>query len=236
MKGIPQELRQTIGIDSNAILYHGTTASFTRFSDEYLQSLGFHFGCCEQAEYFAKRPPGGRIISARVTAQNLVDLRGSDCGWLRSKQTEICLMGAGTICIKEASELLDGGDLSAASYRDIESEEERRALNRKIMALLGAKGYDGVLYSNHWEPFDGKKRTAYIVFHADQIVPIKSVQITPFAAHLYQARLQFRHISERPSKGNKALECSILSMYQVAQSLGFKGDFRAWEHLLRIHE
>ena len=57
-----------------------------------------------------------------------------------------------------------------------------------------------------------------------------------FAAHLYQARREFRHISERPGKGSKPLERSVLSSYQVAQSLGFKGDFRAWEHLLRIHE
>ena len=57
-----------------------------------------------------------------------------------------------------------------------------------------------------------------------------------FAAHLYQARREFRHISERPGKGNKAIERSVLSGYQVAQSLGFKGDYRTWEHLLRIHE
>jgi hypothetical protein len=37
-------------------------------------------------------------------------------------------------------------------------------------------------------------------------------------------------------KGNKAIERTILSSYQIAQSLGFKGDFRQWEHLLRIHE
>jgi hypothetical protein len=57
-----------------------------------------------------------------------------------------------------------------------------------------------------------------------------------FAAHLYQARRQYRRTSERPNKGNKAIEREILSSYQIAQSLGFNGDFRAWEHLLRIHE
>ena len=57
-----------------------------------------------------------------------------------------------------------------------------------------------------------------------------------FAAHLYQARRQYRRASERPNKGNKAIEREILSSYQIAQSLGFNGDFRAWEHLLRIHE
>ena len=57
-----------------------------------------------------------------------------------------------------------------------------------------------------------------------------------FAAHLYQARRQYRRVSERPNKGNKATEREVISSYQIAQSLGFNGDFRAWEHLLRIHE
>ena len=54
--------------------------------------------------------------------------------------------------------------------------------------------------------------------------------------HLYQARKQCRLVCERPNKGNKAIEREIISSYQLAQSLGFKGDYRAWEHLLRIHE
>jgi hypothetical protein len=57
-----------------------------------------------------------------------------------------------------------------------------------------------------------------------------------FAAHLYQSRRQYRRTSERPNKGNKAIEREVIASYQVAQSLGFNGDFRAWEHLLRIHE
>ena len=38
------------------------------------------------------------------------------------------------------------------------------------------------------------------------------------------------------NKGNKAIERELISSNQVAQSLGFNGDFRAWEHLLRINE
>ena len=57
-----------------------------------------------------------------------------------------------------------------------------------------------------------------------------------FAAHLYQVRRQYRRVSERPNKGNKSTEREVLSSYQTAQSLGFNGDFRAWEHLLRIHD
>jgi hypothetical protein len=40
----------------------------------------------------------------------------------------------------------------------------------------------------------------------------------------------------RPNKGNKVIEREVLASYQIAQSLGFHGDFRAWEHLLRIHK
>ncbi len=32
------------------------------------------------------------------------------------------------------------------------------------------------------------------------------------------------------------IERCMISTYQIAQSLGFKGGYRAWEHLLRIHE
>ena len=52
----------------------------------------------------------------------------------------------------------------------------------------------------------------------------------------YQSRRQYRRVSERPNKGNKATKREILASFQVAESLGFNGDFRAWEHLLRIHE
>ena len=50
-----------------------------------------------------------------------------------------------------------------------------------------------------------------------------------FAAHLYQSRIQYLRTSERPNMGNKSTEREVLSSYQTAQSLGFNGDFRAWE-------
>jgi hypothetical protein len=65
---------------------------------------------------------------------------------------------------------------------------------------------------------------------------LKAGEADKFAAHLYQARKQYRLICERPNKGNKAIEREVISSYRLAQSLGFKGDFRVWEHLLRIHE
>ena len=68
------------------------------------------------------------------------------------------------------------------------------------------------------------------------LAQLQSSEADKFVAHLYQARKQYRIVCERPNKGNKAIEREIISSYQVAQSLGFNGDFRAWEHLLHIHE
>jgi hypothetical protein len=65
---------------------------------------------------------------------------------------------------------------------------------------------------------------------------LQASEADKFVAHLRQARKQYRLVRERPNKGNKAIERQVLSSYQVAQSLGFNGVFRAWEHLLRIHK
>jgi hypothetical protein len=65
---------------------------------------------------------------------------------------------------------------------------------------------------------------------------LESGEAHKFVAHLYQARKHYRLVCGRPNKGNKAIERNAIASYQVAQSLGFKGDFRSWEHLLRTHE
>jgi hypothetical protein len=62
---------------------------------------------------------------------------------------------------------------------------------------------------------------------------LESSKADKFVAHLYQARKQYRLICERPNKGNKALERNVIASHQVRAA---KGDFYAWEHLLRIHE
>ena len=68
------------------------------------------------------------------------------------------------------------------------------------------------------------------------LAQLQASQAKKLIMHLYQARKQYRLVCERPNKGDTAIEREIISSYQLAQSLGFKGDFRAWEHLLRIHE
>jgi hypothetical protein len=47
-----------------------------------------------------------------------------------------------------------------------------------------------------------------------------------------KARREYRHVSESPGKGNKAGERNVISSFQIAQSLGFNGELRQWEHLL----
>jgi orotidine-5'-phosphate decarboxylase len=55
-----------------------------------------------------------------------------------------------------------------------------------------------------------------------------------FAAHLYRSRREYRSACERAGKGGKQIERCVISSLQVAGSMGFKGEFRQWEELLRI--
>ena len=43
-----------------------------------------------------------------------------------------------------------------------------------------------------------------------------------------------RSVCQRADKGGKRIERCLISSFQVAESLGFKGECRQWEHLLRI--
>ena len=55
-----------------------------------------------------------------------------------------------------------------------------------------------------------------------------------FAAHLYRSRREFRSACERAGKSGKVIERCVLSSLQIAGRIGFKGDLRQWEELLRI--
>jgi hypothetical protein len=64
----------------------------------------------------------------------------------------------------------------------------------------------------------------------------KASEHDAFAAHLYRSRREFRFACERPEKSGKAIERCIISTFQIAEGMGFKGDFRQWEDLLRVGE
>ena len=55
-----------------------------------------------------------------------------------------------------------------------------------------------------------------------------------FAVHLYQSRREYRRASEIAGKSGKRIERCVISTFQIAEKLGFRGNFRQWEHLLRI--
>jgi hypothetical protein len=55
-----------------------------------------------------------------------------------------------------------------------------------------------------------------------------------FVAHLYQSRRVCRRACETAGKSDKRIERCVVSSFQIAESMGFKGDFRQWEDLLRI--
>ena len=52
-----------------------------------------------------------------------------------------------------------------------------------------------------------------------------------FAAHLSQSRREYRSVCQRSGKSGKQIERCVISSFQV---MGFKGDFRQWEDLLRV--
>jgi hypothetical protein len=57
-----------------------------------------------------------------------------------------------------------------------------------------------------------------------------------FAAHLYRSRREYRAVCQRAGKSGKQIERCVISSFQIALSMGFKGEFRQWEDLLRIGE
>jgi hypothetical protein len=47
-----------------------------------------------------------------------------------------------------------------------------------------------------------------------------------FVSHLYQSRREYRRTCETAGKSGKQIERCVISSFQVAESMGFKGDFR----------
>ena len=68
------------------------------------------------------------------------------------------------------------------------------------------------------------------------LAQVQASEHDAFAAHLYRSRREFRFACERAGKSGKAIERCVISTFRVAESMGFKGDFRQWEGLLRIGE
>jgi hypothetical protein len=63
---------------------------------------------------------------------------------------------------------------------------------------------------------------------------LESTDQDGFTAHLYCSRREYRSVCQRAGKSGKQIERCVISSFQVAESLGFKSDFRQWEELLRV--
>ena len=55
-----------------------------------------------------------------------------------------------------------------------------------------------------------------------------------FVSHLYQARREYRRTCETAGKSGKQIERCVIASFQIAESMGFKGEFRQWEDLLWV--
>jgi hypothetical protein len=66
------------------------------------------------------------------------------------------------------------------------------------------------------------------------LAQLQSSEHDAFAAHLYRSRREYRSVCQRAGKGGKQIERCAISTFQIAESMGFKGDFRQWEYLLRV--
>ena len=63
---------------------------------------------------------------------------------------------------------------------------------------------------------------------------LESSEQDRFASHLYGSRREYRSTCERAGKSGKQIERRLISTFKVAENMGFNGDFRQWEMLLRI--
>ena len=59
-------------------------------------------------------------------------------------------------------------------------------------------------------------------------------ELDRFVSHLCRARREYRRICETAGKCGKQIERCVMSSFQIAESTGFKGEFRQWEDLLQL--
>ena len=78
------------------------------------------------------------------------------------------------------------------------------------------------------------------VFDASLLWQMPKIQVRQSAystlgcSHLYRSRRDYRRTCETAGKSGKQIERCVISTLRIAESMGFKGDFRQWEDLLRI--
>jgi hypothetical protein len=139
---------------------------------------------------------------------------------------------------------VDSGALTSQSFRRSPAVSKRQADRFKILFLLSTRllkwhqdlqfeAYRVISRLMHRETFIAK--LSEIRQTVDQLLTqLQLSEHDKFAAHLYRSRREFRSVCDRSGKSGKPIERCVISTFRVAESLGFKGDYRQWEHLLRI--
>jgi hypothetical protein len=64
-----------------------------------------------------------------------------------------------------------------------------------------------------------------MILHDNERVAVIE-QLKETQTHLYQSRREYRLVCQRGGKGGKQIERCVISTFQVAESMGFKGEFR----------
>jgi hypothetical protein len=90
-----------------------------------------------------------------------------------------------------------------------------------------------ILHDNTARRSSRKSRTSQQTVE-QLLAQLQASEHDKFAAHLYRSRREYRSVCQRAGKSGKQIERCAVSTFQVAESMGFKSDFRQWEHLLRI--
>jgi hypothetical protein len=63
---------------------------------------------------------------------------------------------------------------------------------------------------------------------------LESSEQDRFASRVYHSRRDYRQACDSAGKSGKQIERSLIATFRFAESLGFKGAFRQWEHVMRI--
>jgi len=76
-------------------------------------------------------------------------------------------------------------------------------------------------------------RLSELLAEASVLVDEARARKDPFAAHVYQARQQYRAAVDTSTKSGKRIEMCVQTTYIKAMALGYKGSIRDWQEVLR---
>ena len=97
-------------------------------------------------------------------------------------------------------------------------------------SLISANVRGGLSVTPHRSHTAGRETLEKLL----SLLQSEPVERDRFVSRLYQARREYRRTCETAEKSGKQIERCVISTVQIAESIGFKGDLRQWEHLLRV--